>query len=1172
MGSKRQPNRKRRKELRNRQHKNRSTAADQRFEHLEERHLLAVDFVPLPLGGVATNRVDQALGLSHPSTQPALALDPSDPGNLAISNESELIVSSNAGNTFNPASDFQSLIGDGFTAEGNSDLVYTADGELKWTSIRENSTGLQQIGVATRGTGTSLSILPSGSASIARPMVVADTNLATDSTFSGRQYVSFTDEASNQVLLSYSDDGRNWTSPILVSDATETVAGNLPPVTPAGIAVGPNGDVYVAYHYQSGSTPVEGADAKSNADGLSGQIFVRRSIDGGQSFVSKTTPFGPGEADVSLNVQTVSGAIPQASFLNQGGRQPSILADPAREGHIYIIASDDPDNTHGSGDEGDIVFARSTDFGQTWDQRTLSSTGMLETMPQAAIDPFGNIFVAWYDSRLGQVQEPADFRLHVFASYSVDGGTEWSEPVQISDTNNPIDPVTATTEVVYFGVDLDGDGRDEKDGDETFSFGDYFGVEIYGGTAYVAWNGNVRGIGGSSAHQVFFDVLPVFGSLRVTGLDTDDTFLVRAMPDNPEFVEVFVNGQREYAGLTESLTGGIQFDGLAGNDTLVVDYEHGDPVPSGGIFYQGNIPEGGDGVGDSLDILSGDRSVDFQNEQSDLDAGLFVIGDSAAISFDSVERTRINATDYLRPDRFESNEDLLSATVLGSEPAITLRDLTIHGVGNSATSPDFYNVTASETGWLIVNTLFDHEQGNLDLTVHDSRGNVISTSATTTDNERVVIPVVAQESYVINVSGATNEYALEVENFAVAAPQAIILDPFSDSGMMNNDGITGDTTLRFTIQADLKSLTAQGIDVLTAEQAASRTASGAAVFVTIRDRFAGTVESGYADPLADDLFTFLTQELADGQLVASASVHILDGRQDNVDLDPAVGPSLESVPVVVQVDTFSPELTSPQMLPSSDSGMSRSDLVTNIMQPAFIGAAEPNSKIRILANGLVVGETVAASDGRWEITVEPLTDGIYAITNQAEDVAGNFSESVITRLIEIDTIAPNTPYLDLASGSDTGISDTDNVTGDNTLTFTMTTTDSNSDDHLNRFNLKYRIYARPQEGQEILVYDSSQDTSIPAANLNGGFTDLGNLTVELPELPDGVHNFKLEVEDRAGNISHDFLLPVEIDTSLPEPLTLDLLAASDSGMDDTDNVTRFERPTFGGTGAAGGVR
>ena len=34
-------------------------------------------------------------------------------------------------------------------------------------------------------------------------------------------------------------------------------------------------------------------------------------------------------------------------------------------------------------------------------------------------------------------------------------------------------------------------------------------------------------------------------------------------------------------------------------------------------------------------------------------------------------------------------------------------------------------------------------------------------------------------------------------------------------------------------------------------------------------------------------------------------------------------------------------------------------------------------------------------------------------------------------------------------------------------------------------------------------------------------------------MADGVHDLKLEVEDRAGNISPDFLLPVLIDTVAP---------------------------------------
>ena len=501
MGSKRQPKRNLRKESRNTRHRNRRLFGDQRFEQLEDRQLLAVDFVPLPLGNSATNRVDQAIGLNAPSTQPTIALDRHDPGVIAIANEAQVVVSSNAGNSFGDVSNIQTLIGSSFTAGGYSDLVFT-EGSLKWASVREDTSGNQTLGIATDQ--RQLSVVPLTSNAIVRPMVAADTNPAANSAYSGRTYVTFTNEATNEVLLSYSDDGRNWNSPILVSDPSETTTGNLPPVTPAGISIGPNGDVYVAYHYQSGSTPVEGPDARSNADGVSGQIFVRRSVDGGDSFAAKSNAFGPGAADVSLNIQTVSGAISGARFLNQGGRQPSILADPARPGHVYVVATDDPDNVHGSGDEGNIVFARSTDFGVTWDQRTLIADTGFQTMPQAVIDPFGNILIAWYDSRLGQLQGGEDFRLHVFASYSVDGGTEWSEPIQITDSDNPIDPVTPSTEVVHYGVDLDNDNRDEVDGDETYSLGDYFGVELFGGTAYFAWNGNERTIGIASGPSGVF--------------------------------------------------------------------------------------------------------------------------------------------------------------------------------------------------------------------------------------------------------------------------------------------------------------------------------------------------------------------------------------------------------------------------------------------------------------------------------------------------------------------------------------------------------------------------------------------------------------------------------------------------------------------------------------------
>ena len=59
---------------------------ENRVERLEDRVLLAVDFVPASLGSLHTNRSDQALGLAAPSTEPAIALNQNNPSIIAIAN------------------------------------------------------------------------------------------------------------------------------------------------------------------------------------------------------------------------------------------------------------------------------------------------------------------------------------------------------------------------------------------------------------------------------------------------------------------------------------------------------------------------------------------------------------------------------------------------------------------------------------------------------------------------------------------------------------------------------------------------------------------------------------------------------------------------------------------------------------------------------------------------------------------------------------------------------------------------------------------------------------------------------------------------------------------------------------------------------------------------------
>ncbi|MBN2291402.1 MAG: hypothetical protein JXM70_03190 [Pirellulales bacterium] len=329
--------------------------------------------------------------------------------------------------------------------------------------------------------------------------------------------------------------------------------------------------------------------------------------------------------------------------------------------------------------------------------------------------------------------------------------------------------------------------------------------------------------------------------------------------------------------------------------------------------------------------------------------------------------------------------------------------------------------------------------------------------------------------------------------------------------------------------------------------------------------------------------------------------------------------SAQSEELMVLVDTTAPLApTAPDLLPDSDTGVFDDDNVTSIMSPAFSGYGEANSQVRIFAENLVTGEVqlvgqgVVNSDesdltpddglGTWEVTIEPLDDGAYQITAELEDLAGNISEMSEALIMEIDSIEPNMAYLDLATASDTGRHDGDEITFDNTPDVTLTTHDPNEDIHLlipDLINggvltdyLIFRIYDRFEESDEFLLYDSSMDATVDSVLQPGdSFTNLTLILETLPEqyapggmMPDGVHNLKLEVEDRAGNISHDFLLNLIVDTVEPpvsfgQPSVDDdgLVADSDSDVAPpnthtiADRITNDTTPMFWGRAEADSI-
>ena len=216
----------------------------------------------------------------------------------------------------------------------------------------------------------------------------------------------------------------------------------------------------------------------------------------------------------------------------------------------------------------------------------------------------------------------------------------------------------------------------------------------------------------------------------------------------------------------------------------------------------------------------------------------------------------------------------------------------------------------------------------------------------------------------------------------------------------------------------------------------------------------------------------------------------------------------------IEIDTDLPTVGATILAEYSDSGMSDSDRVTNIREPAFVGVGNVGNSVRIFANGVLAGETIITSDetdgvpgnglGVWEITVEPLDDDVYEIVAEHEDWAGNVVRAEPIE-VEIDTIAPNTPFLDLREEDDTGRHDDDNITREETLVFSATTTDLNNELHLELIpggqNLKYRVYARPEFGSEILVYNSATDPGL--GDLLDGLTASERVETPPLALPEG---------------------------------------------------------------------
>ncbi|WP_314253849.1 Ig-like domain-containing protein [Streptomyces kutzneri] len=317
-----------------------------------------------------------------------------------------------------------------------------------------------------------------------------------------------------QIRFSRSENGgANWSVPSVLSVAADNDS------WPSHAAVGPNGDLYVAYH---ANICTEGTDGVPTQ----GTVQVLRDGTGGADFalgtVTQREPaFTDGEASVSCNVQDGTGDIPDTDFWLQGSMQPWVLPDPARPGNVYVVANDDPNDNFGNGDDGDVRIARSTDNGVTFGAPVRVDHGpgqTLAVMPTAHIDQDGNIVAHWYDTRADRHNGGTgpngnnNFLLDVYGTASRDGGATWSQDFRISD--DAFDPDLGAR--CRFGNNTNC-RTVTASAQQTLRIGEYNGVWTVDGIGYATWTGNATPPTGTNPAQggqtTYYDTFSLLGAL-----------------------------------------------------------------------------------------------------------------------------------------------------------------------------------------------------------------------------------------------------------------------------------------------------------------------------------------------------------------------------------------------------------------------------------------------------------------------------------------------------------------------------------------------------------------------------------------------------------------------------------------------------------------------------------
>ena len=435
----------------------------------------------------------------------------------------------------------------------------------------------------------------------------------------------------------------------------------------------------------------------------------------------------------------------------------------------------------------------------------------------------------------------------------------------------------------------------------------------------------------------------------------------------------------------------------------------------------------------------------------------------------------------------------------------------------------------------------------------------ITAQAVTSGSNTITLTALALGAYasctiqMADVAG-NNSPTTPIPSFTITGPR-IDLKANSDSGSSNTDKITRNNTPTFTVSGldDSKTVTVTADHATETDVTGTRTGDGDVRLPT----------------------------LAEGVWSVSAS--------DGTTTTPAISVTIDlSGPG--SIDTVSPIGTTADSTP---------DLTFTTYEAGTLLA---NTDCGIATQAVVAGENT--------ITLTALTPGTYgSCTIEMTDIAGNYAIPATP----IPSFTITGPTIDLKASSDTGSSDTDNITNDVTPTFTVVGFDDSAtvrlaasqsgqtnvngsrtgDGDVTLPTLTEGVWAvAATDGTTIITLNITVDTTDPTVitNVNsiGSVTDTtpdlsftapeagtlvantacgipaeavttGSNTITLTALANGTYaSCTIQMADVAGNTSPTASIP---SFTITGP-SIDLKATSDSGSSDTDNVTNVNTPTF----------